>query len=379
MKYYNTDIVQLLPDNIPVNTDNHVEYTGFINDFFLRGFYNYYSQLFKTHNNALTQDFAKSCMSLYSRYAALLSSDNQLQDRITNEGLNYYSLNSHETDAYFLYELNTTPINSESGLASFIHYVANSYALNVEIDYEGFDPYIYGLNLSGDITATSNIEATLNRLKQLLLAFTPIHTKLYSVSFEDTANNINTYAAMYGDDLSYSYDVKIPIPFREPITIGSTITVPVGTTKLVSKYWWVDNFGYASGMANLWTPVEFAGSVNDMATNAAIDDTEFSEARFVDTGSADTPIKNLRDLGIRLQIKMYSGKPEMYTTSNDAVSGPSNCGLVVVPGSSPTWTNETEWGLPSSLYTISGTTLTWNNSHILMHALDGFEAYAVGD
>ena len=379
MKYYNTDIAQLLPDNIPVNTKSHVESTGFINDFFLRGFYNYYNQLFGTRNNALTQDFAKSCMGLYSRYAALLSSDNQLKDRIANEGLNYYSLNSHEADAYFLYELNTIPINSESGLASFIHYVANSYALNVEIDYDGFDPYIYGLNLSGDITASANIEATLTRLKQLLLAFTPIHTKLYSVSFEDTANNLDVYAAAYSDDLSYSYNVKIPIPFREPITIGSTITVPSGTKKLVSKYWWMDNFGYASGMANLWTPVEFASNVNDMTGTVAIDDTEFSEARFVDKGSADAPVKNLRDLGIQLQLKMYSEKPEMYTSSNDAVSDPMNCGIVVVPGSSPTWTNETEWALPSSLYDINGTTVIWNQSHNLMSALDGYEAYAIGD
>lgn len=378
MKYYNTDITQLLPANIPINAENHVEYNGFINEFFLRGFYAYYSQLFNTYNNALTYDFAKSCMSLHSRYASLLSSDNQLQDQIINEGIYYYPLNNHETDAYFLYELNTIPITSELGLASFIRYVANSYALNTEIYYEGFDPYVYGLYLYGDITATANIEAILNRLKQLLLVFTPAHTKLYEISFEDTSNDLNVYAAMHGDDLSYSYGVKIPIPFREPITIGSSMTVPIGTTKLVSKYWWMDNFGYASGMANLWTPVEFASSVNDMTMNAAIDDTEFEEARFVDIGSAAAPVKNLRNLGIRLQVKMYGGKPEMYTSSNDAVSDPAYCGIVVVPGSSPTWTNETEWELPPSLYTINGTEVVWNHSHILMSALNGFEAYAIG-
>ena len=43
MKFYDLDLIQLLPDNIEVNYARHVEYTNFINEFFLKGFYNYYN------------------------------------------------------------------------------------------------------------------------------------------------------------------------------------------------------------------------------------------------------------------------------------------------------------------------------------------------
>lgn len=374
MKFYDLDLPQLLPDNIPLNISNHVEYTGFINEFFLRGFYDYYNQLFN-YNLALTYDYSRSCMGLYSRYASLLSSDNQLKDRIEDAGANFYPTNSHEAAAYFAYELATMRIGSVDALKTFIHYAANSYSLNADIIYEGHQTYCYGLHLYGDITASANIEATLTRLLQLLVVFTPIHTKLEDVEFEDTTTDFNLYGAIVGDDVSYMYEARLPVPFKERIVIGQTTTVPLGTTKLVSKYWWMDNFSYASGMSNLWTPAEFASSVIDMNSTVSIDDTEFTEAIFTDNGSYE----DFRDNGWELKLNMYSSRPEMWTDSNDAISDPSKCGILVVPGNTPTWTDDTEWELPSTLYSINGTTVTWNHSHILMNLFAGSYGYAVGE
>lgn len=374
MKFYDLDLSQLLPDNIPLNTSSHVEYTGFINEFFLRGFHDYYNQLFN-YSLGLNYDYSRSCMGLYSRYASMLSSDNQLKDRIEDAGANFYSTNSHEAAAYFAHELATMQIGSVDALKTFIHYAANSYALNADIIYEGHQTYCYGLHLYGDITASANIEATLTRLLQLLVVFTPIHTKLEDVEFEDTATDLNVYGAVVGDDVSYMYEAHLPVPIRERIVIGQTTTVPKGTTKLVSKYWWMDNFQYADGMSNLWTPNEFAGDVNNMTGMVDIDGTEFNEAVFTDNGS----MEDFSDNGWQLKLNMYNSKPEMWTDSGDSVSDPSKCGIIVLAGASPTWTTDTEWELPSTLYTINGTTVTWNHAHVLMNLFAGSYGYAVGE
>ena len=374
MKFYDLDLSQLLPDNIPLNTSSHVEYTGFINEFFLRGFHDYYNQLFN-YGLGLNYDYSRSCMGLYSRYASMLSSDNQLKDRIEDAGANFYSTNSHEAAAYFAHELATMQIGSVDALKTFIHYAANSYALNADIIYEGHQTYCYGLHLYGDITASANIEATLTRLLQLLVVFTPIHTKLEDVEFEDTATDLNVYGAVVGDDVSYMYEAHLPVPFRERMVIGTTTTVPKGTTKLVSKYWWMDNFQRADGMSNLWTPSEFAGDVISMPEMVYIDGTEFNEAVFTDNGS----MEDFTDHDWQLRLNMYNSRPEMWTDSGEAVSDPAKCGIIVLAGSSPTWTTDTEWELPSTLYSINGTTVTWNHTHVLYNLLAGSYGYAVGE
>lgn len=374
MKFYDLDLIQLLPDNIEVNYARHVEYTNFINEFFLKGFYNYYNNLFLVQNGGLTYDYSRSCMGLYSTAASLWSSDAQLKDRITETDAYFYVTNDHEENAYFAHDLYTLPIGSLDSYKSFIHYVANSYALNADIIYEGFEPYTYGLMLRGDITATSNIQNITDRLLQLLVLFTPVHTKLGRISYIDDATDLNIYAAVVCDDASYNYNVRLPVPFRQRIVIGTTTTVPSGTTKLVSKYWWMDNFQRADGMSNLWAPSEFASDVISMPVMVNIDGTEFDEAVFTNNGS----MENFSDNGWQLRLNMYNAKPEMWTDSGNTVSDPSKCGITVVPGASPTWTTDTEWDLPSTLYTINGTTVTWNQSHILYNILAGSYGYAVG-
>lgn len=374
MKYYDIDLPQLLPANISINSANHVEYSGFINEFFLRGFHNYYSQFFNKVNNSLSYDYAKSCMCLYSLYAAFMASDSQLESHITETGSYFYTENSHGTNSYFTYDFNTIPTGCVDLLQSYIKYVANSYALNADITYEGFEPYIYGLMLRGDITVTSNVQNITDRLLQLLVIFTPAHTKLGRISYIDDATDLNIYAAVVCDDASYSYEAHLPVPFRERIVIGTTTTVPFGTTKLVSKYWWMDNFQRADGMSNLWTPNEFAGDVISMPEMVDIDGTEFNEAVFTDNGS----MEDFSDNGWQLRLNMYQSKPEMWTDSGNPVSDPAKCGIIVLAGASPTWTTDTEWELPSTLYSINGTTVTWNQSHILYNILAGSYGYVVG-
>lgn len=374
MKFYDLDLLQLLPDGTPVNTANKVESTGYINDFFLQAFDDYYNQLFKI-DHGLIYDYSRSCQGLYSTTCSLLSSDDELAQRILDAGLHYYNDNSHESNANFVHRMNLMQSGREDDLKHLVMYAADLFALNIDIIYEGHMPYVYGLNIYGDITASANTESILYRLLQCLTVLTPAHTKLNDITFEDVGNDLNVYAAVAGDDISYSYEACLPVPFRERIVIGQTTTVPLGTTRLVSKYWWMDNFQYADGMSNLWTPSEFAGDVNNMTESVDIDGTEFDEAVFTDNGS----MEDFSDNGWQLKLNMYNAKPEMWTDSGDTVSDPSKCGITVVPGSSPTWTTDTEWELPSTLYSINGTTVTWNHTHVLYNLLAGSYGYAVGD
>ena len=374
MKFYELDLSQLVPDGIPINVDDKTDSKGHVNDFFLQGFDDYYNQLFKV-DQGLVYDYSRSCQGLYSTTCSLLSSDDELARRILDAGLYYYNDNSHDSNATFAQRINLMQSGREDDLKFLVMYAADMFGINIDVIYEGYQPYCYGLNIYGDITATSNTENILTRLLQCLTVLTPAHTKLKDVSFEDAGTDLYVYAALVGDDVSYMYKAYLPVPIRERIVIGQTTTVPLGTTKLVSKYWWMDNFGYASGLSNLWTPAEYASPVTDMSGLVDIDDTEFNEAIFTDNGSYD----NFGDNGWMLKLNMYSSRPEMWTDTNDAISDPSKCGIIVVPGANPTWTTQTEWELPSTLYSINGTTVTWNNSHILMNLFSGSYGYAVGE
>ena len=44
MKYYNIDLTQFVPYGIPLNSADKVESKNHINEFFLRGFENWYNQ-----------------------------------------------------------------------------------------------------------------------------------------------------------------------------------------------------------------------------------------------------------------------------------------------------------------------------------------------
>lgn len=162
-------------------------------------------------------------------------------------------------------------------------------------------------------------------------------------------------------------------PFPMSVTVGVTTSIPAGATKIQSGWWWMDKFGqYSTTLRNLWDPEEYASvlpvqSSQDQTPNG----TEYGEVYFW-TGSS---LIDLGAQGISLYLNMYpdmSGRPELYTNNQSISVQPTNAGIIIAPGSAPTWTNNiTAWDLPSTLYTISGTTLTWNTSHPLYPLLVG--------
>ena len=51
MKFYEIDLTQIIPYGIPLNSESHVEYTDYINEFFLRGFQNWFNRLYTVENS----------------------------------------------------------------------------------------------------------------------------------------------------------------------------------------------------------------------------------------------------------------------------------------------------------------------------------------
>lgn len=211
MKFYELDLRQIIPYGIPLNTDSHVEYTGYINDFFLQGFENYFSQLFKVENNELVIDYSRSCAAPDSLFACEFCSDNQLEDAITGAGFKYYTTNDHAVNAKFVYDLNNIQFGTEGWLTAAAQYAANSRNIIAKPVYGDKGPYHYGIYLSGDITSSANTSTILNRMIENLKVVGTAHTQVDEFSIEDTSSQIETNVAVGAIDASILCEVEIPV------------------------------------------------------------------------------------------------------------------------------------------------------------------------
>lgn len=161
------------------------------------------------------------------------------------------------------------------------------------------------------------------------------------------------------------YTASSVVPFPAPITIGVTTQVPLGVTRITSGFWWTYHFNGGGSLSNLWTPAYYASQTLLAPSNQEQPGGAEYETVYFWNGSH---MEDFGALAITVRLQMYNSLPEFYTSSNESVTG-TQCGIVIKPGYAPTWTSDSEWDLPSDLYTISGTTLTWNMSHPLYNLL----------
>ena len=194
-----------------------------------------------------------------------------------------------------------------------------------------------------------------------------------SLSHTVTANH--AVHTSIGCHLGYHELPYVP-PAPQAITIGVTNTVAAGTTTIRSGYYWMYQFSGGSNLSNLWFPDHSESLLQLSGSNPTNSESpyglEFGEVLIWDGHD----IVDVGNLGYTVQIGMYNSKPEFYTNYNQSVTN-ADCCFVTQPGSSPTWTTETEFDLPNDLYTIDGTSLTWNTAHPLYMLLDGQPGTAV--
>ena len=238
MKFYELDLRQIVPYGIPLNTEAHVEYTGYINDFFLQGFENFFGQLFKVENGELAIDYSRSCAAPDSLFACEFCSDSQLEDAITSAGFKYYTANDHAVNAKFMYDLNNIQFGTEGWLTAVAQYVANSHAVIARPIYEGKDPYHYGIYLGGDITSSANTSTIIYRMIENLKVVGTAHTQVDEFVVEDTSSQIGAYAAVGVSDADILYETEIPVMYD--VWLVSYGSNKVNTLKAIRTYFGID-------------------------------------------------------------------------------------------------------------------------------------------
>ena len=234
MKFYELDLRQIVPYGIPLNTDSRVEYTRYINDFFLQGFENFFGQLFKVENGELAIDYSRSCAAPDSLFACEFCSDSQLEEAITSAGFKYYTTNDHAINAKFMYDLNNIQFGTEGWLTAVAQYIANSHGVIAKPIYEGKDPYHYGIYLGGDISSSANTSVIIDRMIENLKVVGTAHTQVDEFVVEDTSSQIGAYAAVGVADADILYETEIPVMYD--VWLVSYGTNKMNTVKAIRVY-----------------------------------------------------------------------------------------------------------------------------------------------
>lgn len=158
-------------------------------------------------------------------------------------------------------------------------------------------------------------------------------------------------------------------------TIPTTVTMGVDTTVgsnaigLKSKYYWFYQFNGGSSYSNLWNPNYYADSLNP--TNPDPNDNTIPSAYYSNVwlwnGSSSY---DLNGSGTLFRLAVYNGKPEFYTNTSISAYG-YNSACLIEPADGSLVFSQSTFSIPSDLYTISGTTISWNTSHTLYNLMYG--------
>lgn len=212
MKFYEIDLTQIIPYGIPLNSESHVEYSDYINEFFLRGFQNWFNRLYTVEDSDLIRDYSRSCTAPYSLDACKFCSDSQLQTMITEAGFIYYSNNAHDINAKFVYDLAKYPFGTEAYLTTIAQYVANSGDVYAEAIYNDEMPFTYAIHIYGDITDSANVGTMSARMIENLKILGTAHTQVTDFQFEDSDSEVAAYVGCVADDVRLNLEFTISEP-----------------------------------------------------------------------------------------------------------------------------------------------------------------------
>lgn len=155
-----------------------------------------------------------------------------------------------------------------------------------------------------------------------------------------------------------------PPPTPGSIYIGTTTACPAGTTTLYSPYFWMYAFASASG-TNWYRPNYYQNAMPPVTDSSLlpVGGTRYEEVVLTDgMGGTFSPST--------FRLAQWSDKPEFYMDTSYTSRNSSRNGAIVKFG---TDVQAMTFDLPADMYTISGTTITWDMSHPLMVLLQGVE------
>ena len=205
MPFYEIDLTQLIPHGVPLNSSNKVVARQALNEFFLKGFENWFKQLFKTVDGVLERDYSRSTCRYNSLEACNKCTDAQLADAIVELGFPYYSGNLHEVNALFLYNMYNNPPEL---LDSVCKYCANSNEVEFKAVYnpENYNNFMYTIRVYGDLTSIPNIQELPERLFELVSKWTTAGTYIKDMQLRDVGTEIGAYVGAYINEYAnYKY------------------------------------------------------------------------------------------------------------------------------------------------------------------------------
>lgn len=210
MKFYNIDLTKLIPHGIPLNTSSSVEYRNHINDFFLKGFENWFKQLFTVDAGVLQMDYSRSCSAPNSIFSCEYCTDAQIADKITEAGFIYYPENAHEVNANFLYNIHQEPYNTTKNITAIVQYASNT--LDVDARTISEEPNKFDVVVWGDITSALT-DKTITRMLENLDNMAPAGMKWVGISFEDISDLTSpVYAGVAVDQINTNYSTEMAVP-----------------------------------------------------------------------------------------------------------------------------------------------------------------------
>lgn len=217
MKFYDLDLTQIIPYGIPLNTKDNVEYTGFINEFFLRGFERWFRTLFTTEGGELTQDYGRSCTAPFSLAACNFCTNSQLQTFIEEQGFRFYSANAHNINAQFLFDLYKHPFGTEKYLTTIARYCANTLDVAASASYIEDQPFTYIVNIIGDISGSVNVAELSERMIEHLKILGTAHTQVDGFRFEESDNEAEAFCGCATDDIQLNLNLIVSEPVSDTV------------------------------------------------------------------------------------------------------------------------------------------------------------------
>ena len=158
-------------------------------------------------------------------------------------------------------------------------------------------------------------------------------------------------------------------PSRTTVTFGVDTTVPADSFGVESVYYAFYNFQSGSSYSNLWNPSVYSNDLNPSqppAGNQTIPSAEYENVWLWDGQS----ILTLTNTSITFRLGVYNQHPEFYTSDNTAVNAALCACMIELAQGSNVFTRSS-FDLPNDLYTINGTTITWNTGHTLYNLFYG--------
>ncbi len=212
----------------------------------------------------------------------------------------------------------------------------------------------------------------LGRIFANLTRFNRTTQKLRAITMRYSGGECTAYAGAGSVEYAVHYENwEICTLSVRPVTLTVGVDTEVGAnaTGLDSKYYWFYQFSGGSSFGNLWTPAFYADNVNP--SNPDPNDEEIPSVYYNNVWLWDgSQLYDMNGNGATFRLAVYNGLPEFYTSMSVNANGYSSSCLIEIAEGALVFTQDT-FSLPADLYTISGTSVSWNTSHPLYTAFYG--------